>query len=438
MKKLVIPGIIVLCLIVLIAGVAGTVKFMLTSRYDAEVAAIKAKGEPTTFQELIGGPIPDDQNAAVAYRKLDAEIESGAYDKAFAIIREIRPIPGGQMGSNDWAKLERAVAETEPLRPLIDDIASRPHYRPTSKLSGILNYCPHPGDFWRVEELLRLSALVNARRGRMGQAAGDILTQIKVAHSIRNEPFLHYPRLRALRDAAKSVQAVSDYGDLSETDTRTIFDALGEADFSSSHRRYWEGQRVAFIQFTGPDYFKQMAAWEWGAKPDTVPTPPGHSLWGRPLMRGDLAAFLSYATDQINGANLPYAQARARGLLDWPKHIPVYAVATKRFITLAWEFDADRYMCEERVARARVFLALQAYRTRFGRYPASMLELKTKLGWKLPKDPFSGKDFIYKRQAKGFILYSVGPDMKDDGGRAIPDDSVDLDSKGDLVLERER
>jgi hypothetical protein len=95
-------------------------------------------------------------------------------------------------------------------------------------------------------------------------------------------------------------------------------------------------------------------------------------------------------------------------------------------------------VCEENVARTQVFLALQACKERFGGYPASIQELKTRLGWKLPKDPFSDKDFIYRRQAKGFILYSVGPDMKDDGGRPVPDDSMDLDSKGDSVLAWEK
>lgn len=47
------------------------------------------------------------------------------------------------------------------------------------------------------------------------------------------------------------------------------------------------------------------------------------------------------------------------------------------------------------------------------------------LGWKIPEDPFSGKDFIYKRQEKGFILYSIGRNMKDDGGKESPNSDPD-------------
>ena len=40
-------------------------------------------------------------------------------------------------------------------------------------------------------------------------------------------------------------------------------------------------------------------------------------------------------------------------------------------------------------------------------------------------DPFTGKGFLYKRSAHGFVLYSAGPNMKDDGGTG-----KDKDEKG--------
>ena len=35
-------------------------------------------------------------------------------------------------------------------------------------------------------------------------------------------------------------------------------------------------------------------------------------------------------------------------------------------------------------------------------------------------DPFSlGKPLLYRRNGSGYVLYSIGPDGKDDGGRPI-------------------
>ncbi len=41
---------------------------------------------------------------------------------------------------------------------------------------------------------------------------------------------------------------------------------------------------------------------------------------------------------------------------------------------------------------------------------------------KIPDDLFAGKPLTYKREDKGFLLYSVGPNGKDDGGRGQDDE----------------
>jgi hypothetical protein len=64
----------------------------------------------------------------------------------------------------------------------------------------------------------------------------------------------------------------------------------------------------------------------------------------------------------------------------------------------------------------RAELGLAAYRTQFGAYPRSLNDLRKALRWDVPADPFSGKDFVYHRKGAGFVLYSIGPDLRDDGG----------------------
>jgi hypothetical protein len=67
-----------------------------------------------------------------------------------------------------------------------------------------------------------------------------------------------------------------------------------------------------------------------------------------------------------------------------------------------------------------VALALHAYRLEEGRYPASLAELTPAYLRKLPEDPFAAQGtFQYRVKADGYILYSPGPDGRDDGGKAI-------------------
>jgi len=63
-------------------------------------------------------------------------------------------------------------------------------------------------------------------------------------------------------------------------------------------------------------------------------------------------------------------------------------------------------------------LGLGGYRTEHGEYPAELAKLVPKYIAELPKDLYSGADFRYKREGKGYVLYSLGPNGTDEGGRS--------------------
>ena len=68
-----------------------------------------------------------------------------------------------------------------------------------------------------------------------------------------------------------------------------------------------------------------------------------------------------------------------------------------------------------------VAFALAWYRSVQGRYPKTLAELAPKFLPKAPRDLFSGKPLIYRPDAKGYLLYSVGVNRKDEGGRSVDD-----------------
>ena len=64
----------------------------------------------------------------------------------------------------------------------------------------------------------------------------------------------------------------------------------------------------------------------------------------------------------------------------------------------------------------RTGLALKLYKAKNGTYTEKLEGLAPQFLNEIPIDPFSGEKLIYKKSDKGFILYSLGPNMKDDGG----------------------
>ncbi len=85
-------------------------------------------------------------------------------------------------------------------------------------------------------------------------------------------------------------------------------------------------------------------------------------------------------------------------------------------------------------------LALHAYKLEHTRYPMKLSDLAPEYVKSLPMDPFSaGDEFKYGLTANGYLLYSIGPDTKDDDGKPVVQHNqpnsrfVDFQDIGDIV-----
>lgn len=75
------------------------------------------------------------------------------------------------------------------------------------------------------------------------------------------------------------------------------------------------------------------------------------------------------------------------------------------------------YLIQTTTSLNQLALAISAYHTENHKYPATLAELTPKYITKIPQDSFSSRDFIYKTQDNGYLIYSVGPNGKDEGGK---------------------
>jgi hypothetical protein len=70
-----------------------------------------------------------------------------------------------------------------------------------------------------------------------------------------------------------------------------------------------------------------------------------------------------------------------------------------------------------KLATARTAVAIERYRLAHGRLPATLSALVPDFLESVPTDPFDGQPLRYSLLDRGFVVYSVGPDSTDDGGR---------------------
>lgn len=66
-----------------------------------------------------------------------------------------------------------------------------------------------------------------------------------------------------------------------------------------------------------------------------------------------------------------------------------------------------------------VELALCAYRCDEGKGPGGLTQLVPRHLGSLPVDPFSGNPMVYRPMGTNWVLYSLGPDRVDDGGKPV-------------------
>jgi hypothetical protein len=62
-------------------------------------------------------------------------------------------------------------------------------------------------------------------------------------------------------------------------------------------------------------------------------------------------------------------------------------------------------------------LAIECYRRKHGRWPERLDDLTPEFLDAVPIDIYTGKPLVYRRHKDGVVVYSVGPDEKDNGGK---------------------
>jgi len=88
-----------------------------------------------------------------------------------------------------------------------------------------------------------------------------------------------------------------------------------------------------------------------------------------------------------------------------------------------WVRDAAKAEAESEVYTTA--MALELFKKKTGNYPGDLAELVPKTLARAPVDPFSAGPLIYRPTETGYILYSVGPNGKDDRGQSSnPKDDI--------------
>ena len=417
--------------------------YTLARELNAELAALRASGAPLTWQDAAPKPVPDDQNAAVLYQDVfRIDFSSGRSAPSLTDLTKDEMKRAGRFSrqptEEDARWLRSYLAERQRAQCLrtLREASLRPRcvfpirWEPGWPTRFI--HYPHFRD-----AALALKANVEAYDEHMQNALGWHATILRMSSHVAQEPsalgalviaHMRHISLGELRHTLRASDLPPGAADELDGVLRTLDMRWELARVLTCERA--SGLVSMDIAYSDPHRY---LASSWGA--DVFALDKLHALPCilRPVRRADTLTYLRTMGEAISLADKPYHEAAARtaaletrvaGLVPWLHAGTQTAMWSLTEMGIrADEADADIAMC-------RLVLALKAIKREKGAYPPSLSDLQSSLNWTMPADPFTGNAYVYKLQGDGFILYSLGPDLDDDGGRPRA-----RDGDGDIVWE---
>ncbi|MBI5091089.1 MAG: hypothetical protein HZB26_01435 [Candidatus Hydrogenedentes bacterium] len=362
--------------------------------------------------------------------------------------------------ARDWTIDEQAAAKnfTDEARPLIQEI------RRLANLGGPaieLDYSkggaielPHLAPLRTCARLLGIDADVQAQQGNYEEAAEDILASFKLGNAIKDEPILISQLFRCAMDGITyaGVQEALPQDGLDPELARRVIETAGRAE---AHQNFAESFTLEAM--IGLEHFERFRDGNtesllyhdrtqsmldiWGVLPENragqrIFVTAYSSVIVRPWLNMDETTYSETIPRIQEAAQLPYDQALPvmQQIEQDIADLPHTRVLTRTLLPDLTRRIAAQARDEAFLALTRVGLALELYHAQNGAYPTSLDAIAPILGGHVPVDPFTGQPLGYKPSGQSFVLYSVGQDLVDDGGKPGYNDGGGLDYRtGDIV-----
>jgi hypothetical protein len=263
------------------------------SRLEAELAAIRERGEPMRLTEMAPPPIPDEENAAIPLAEVvdllkDDTMEEGeAVDALFEA-----PFDAGE----ETAALVRAYVDrnSEALAK-IEEAARRPacHFDFEAMVMPLID----------GGKLLVARALLHARDGGIDAAVEDLRSAVRMARLTGSDPvvILFLSRIAVEARALSALEEVLRRHALSEKARERLLAFLNGAETRRGLQRAFLGERCF-----GLSAYESIAG---GETPDWS-DPRSHWV-PHPVLRLDEARYLKLMGRALDLAGRPYHEARS-------------------------------------------------------------------------------------------------------------------------------
>jgi len=414
-------------IILLLAGIGYFVFFRLSlkSKLQVRIDDIRAAGYPVTCIEL-------DQ-----WYKIPPNVENAAYtiEDAFSLYKtwdkeKSRSLPligraelpprTESLPTEMKTLIAEYISDNNEALELFHKAAEIEHCRyPIDLSAGYASLMPYLSEMRNGVRLLELEAVLHAEDGDTAAATLSAISGFGIARSLAKEPVTISQLVRSgcQNIAISTVEQVVNRAELTDKQLIELIERVRESERLSDISRAFVGERCVGIAF-----IRDPGAVLMGGNNRVLVRPviPLYKTVG--MAEADTVIYLDLMDGYMKSTRLPLherqkaADAVSAKIQSISKvHILLHEImpALSRATTIEL-----RTIAHLRTADAA--LSAQRYRLTSGKLPDKLADLVPTYLQSVPKDPFDGNELRYKKLDTGFVVYSIGEDLSDDGGKEKP------------------
>ena len=409
-----------------------------TAKLREAYATLEKDGRPMRAADVTPEKVPDEQNAAVLYRKAASMLraqQAGSKD----LLKQLEGLSGAPFKRTDdpykLAEQKKDIAELKQLMSqdvvaqaisVIEQATQRPacQFFDASAKHGLSLEPPGIEDMRNLTRVMGTKVHFEAEAGQSQKAWDMIPVLLRFADGPRNEPSVasQFSRTGMINYSCATIQRLCEAAPPDDENYRQIDGLLAGMDDVQPLVRAVDAERLLLGEwlFNLPDdeLFEMLRKNPWGMK-DTEPGPSYRLTFRlatiRPRFVADHAAYLqimSKSTQLLQRSYVPRESQEYKEIESLTSH----HFATDKLAPALWGIQWFAYRTVANVRITRAGLASFRYKQAHGTWPPSLdaLDLKN------VTDPFTGQPLHYRAEGEGFLVYSVYEDQKDNGGIVEP------------------
>jgi hypothetical protein len=416
---------ILIILLLIGAGSFAIFRIRLKSKLQARIDAIRAAGYPVTCAELDKWYMIPENTENAAYTIIDA---FGAFKLWNKDKSELLPVVGQAelpartepMDEEMKVLITQYIADNNEALELLHAGAKIENCRyPIDLSAGFETKVPNLSEIREAIWLLKLEAILHTENGDGKLATRSAISCFGIARSLAKEPMIISQMIHAACQtvAISTVEQVINRTELTDEQLIELVECVNNTERIFDMSCAFIGERCMGLSFLkSPE----------SVNPDIIegiPIRPILELYkAAGLADADAVIYLDLMDGYMKSTRLPLheRQKAVDAVSDKIQSTSKIHVLLHEIIPALSRVTTIELRTIAHLRTVDAALAVQRYRLAAGKLPDALTDLVPAYLDAIPTDPFDGNELRYKKLETGLVVYSIGEDLSDDGGKERP------------------